>query len=985
MPWHLLKLASECIKCIIWNGGLHDLGIECGHLKDVVQWRDIHNLLLAVHESLLANLIKHHALSGNERNLSSFIKNTTFTEHEDQIASFWTCVLNYLNVYVAYYFSIRSGNFALRNACLPKLAEIFFAYNHGNYQTLVCEHILDLHRLPENVKREFSMGRWTMSITGNKFENVALDEGHEGVINKRLKMLTSRASEYRTVTLSNFMAYLDKFIENLRKQIFKRHVDAAKRKKSLKTPVNYLKKISPVIAKVSIFPVQHHRRLHNIFIGEKAPQLDDRTISDLLNFGTEGKSRFQDFVTNRYTDSNQKKTVAKRKLATFTKKQSTQFKEKQKANKVTLLLKRAYAELQKAGHYIEKTLAFPLALCDEEGQMRDRHKSKIMTHLKKNDQFSSMFVKTLPFTMSSSEVIIDFLKFLHEPTPPDITTYRSLAVYYWRNVILKYGFNRGASVVTIVVDKAQFLSPIRQIIHTERKKGKGAIKELDVNISDEKPALHGTKHAQALQNPIYKQNLIHYLKEQFISLADNLNGTLIIDCIHKIPIIVRNGSFSECEERSNTKGEADNAIFIHVKKSDCNNIVIVASDTDIPMYGIASLENDTMSMTEDAKNIVVEKNINEDYVWLNKALLNFRSHENVASSSLKHSIGHAVLALYLLAGSDYVSNFFGITCEMMICTFLKYIDFISTETDPLLHFNNHSFEGINYMAFLRLLCCVYLEKYKRLTSHVASSPVELFETFKKSSTNMNAELTTLLQWLDYDEDELKSKSIKITNTTELAALTRRVSFFMNHGSKTLYNMILPSDTAIKLHCQRATFVMKIVLDNDHCSSLYLDYEQYGWVKLGDTVVICWDENFEEEEKKLNKKRQLPISKCSCSKTGCTVDGPGCKNCCKSCRPCNAKCACQREGLCKNPHNNGGYCSKCKEQEEIEEKEEMELEQADSEGLQHLQTLPFDDINAYFDQQSNSYMDIPATEEKHNESESELSSDAYDTDDSDLDI
>ena len=50
------------------------------------------------------------------------------------------------------------------------------------------------------------------------FHNVALDEGHEMIMNKRLKELTSRPSENRTVTLANFMAYLDKFMDLL--QIF---------------------------------------------------------------------------------------------------------------------------------------------------------------------------------------------------------------------------------------------------------------------------------------------------------------------------------------------------------------------------------------------------------------------------------------------------------------------------------------------------------------------------------------------------------------------------------------------------------------------------------------------------------------------------------------------------------------------------------------------------------------------------------------------
>ncbi len=38
----------------------------------------------------------------------------------------------YINAYLGYYFAFCSGNWDLRNDCLPKLAELFFAYSHKN-------------------------------------------------------------------------------------------------------------------------------------------------------------------------------------------------------------------------------------------------------------------------------------------------------------------------------------------------------------------------------------------------------------------------------------------------------------------------------------------------------------------------------------------------------------------------------------------------------------------------------------------------------------------------------------------------------------------------------------------------------------------------------------------------------------------------------------------------------------------------------------
>ena len=54
--WHLLKLAAETIRDLLWDGGLHDLAKECGHHKDLVQWKDVHRMLLGVHEALSLKL-----------------------------------------------------------------------------------------------------------------------------------------------------------------------------------------------------------------------------------------------------------------------------------------------------------------------------------------------------------------------------------------------------------------------------------------------------------------------------------------------------------------------------------------------------------------------------------------------------------------------------------------------------------------------------------------------------------------------------------------------------------------------------------------------------------------------------------------------------------------------------------------------------------------------------------------------------------------
>ncbi len=78
------------------------------------------------------------------------------------------------------------------------------------YQQRSMESFADFHTFPAHVAKPLvNAGEWTASLTGRPHHNVALDEAHEMVINRRLKQITSRASHFRTVELADFMAYLE--------------------------------------------------------------------------------------------------------------------------------------------------------------------------------------------------------------------------------------------------------------------------------------------------------------------------------------------------------------------------------------------------------------------------------------------------------------------------------------------------------------------------------------------------------------------------------------------------------------------------------------------------------------------------------------------------------------------------------------------------------------------------------------------------------
>ena len=121
--WHLLKNAAETLRDMLWDGRLRTVSNACGHLKEINQWKDIHNILTGLHESLLNESMVTHANTGSESDYLSWFHQQL--ECEDEIGKFWNLVLRYLHAYTGFYVSIRSGNFNFRNACLPILTELF--------------------------------------------------------------------------------------------------------------------------------------------------------------------------------------------------------------------------------------------------------------------------------------------------------------------------------------------------------------------------------------------------------------------------------------------------------------------------------------------------------------------------------------------------------------------------------------------------------------------------------------------------------------------------------------------------------------------------------------------------------------------------------------------------------------------------------------------------------------------------------------------
>lgn len=244
----------------------------------------------------------------NTIDFEQWIKMHMASDNKDCLSRFWFQTLYFLNAYYGYFFAIRTGNYALRNACLPVLTELFSAYSHNKYEQLACETLYDNARASKTILSYFIKGEWTLSISGKPFHNVALDEGHEMVINRRLKELTSRPSEYRTVTLANFMAYLDKFMELLQNYV----INLCRKKSStIRKDYEYTEVVLNKLKPTNIFSDRQERSLCNIFHSQPT-QLDNETIHDLLNVQTEGNNRMREYINQTFLQTTAKKNNTKR-------------------------------------------------------------------------------------------------------------------------------------------------------------------------------------------------------------------------------------------------------------------------------------------------------------------------------------------------------------------------------------------------------------------------------------------------------------------------------------------------------------------------------------------------------------------------------------------------------------------------------------------------------------------------------------------------
>ena len=184
--------------------------------------------------------------------------------------------------------------------------------------------------------------------------------------------------------------------------------------------------------------------------------------------------------------------------------------------------------------------------------------------------------------------------------------------------------------------------------------------------------------------------------EEFIKFGQNshLPVNIILDYEDiECPCAIYEGNRTSLQMLKNENGEADFNVWYHCMSSLSSNIIILGSDTDILVYGMAYLGCGWLGN----KIVYVEKAIGSEYVSLNaisEVLMNHPKLKRIPFPLLTFA------AVYILTGEDYISSFFRTSKQTSLTVLIDNIEhvcdggtFVETQSETVM-----GFEGYVYSA-----------------------------------------------------------------------------------------------------------------------------------------------------------------------------------------------------------------------------------------------------------------------------------------------
>ena len=303
--------------------------------------------------------------------------------------------------------------------------------------------------------------------------------------------------------------------------------------------------------------------------------------------------------------------------------------------------------------------------------------------------------------------------------------------------------------------------------------------------------------------------------------------------------------------------ETDTRLWLHVKNTTKERILIKSPDTDIYHIGVP-LSHDQR------KEIFIQINkynsYELQYIHL-QAFITALENDPDLSSLPQQLLPQTFQTIYVATGSDYTSFFSGIGKSSFLKTFYQHSRFISSgkvrnAPGTLVDVNPDSNESSNgFLAFLRLVGTAYFKKYPRSFSQ--DTPDGHFNFFWKDG---QSPLEHHKLWLD----DIRQQT----------------------WDRVLYeNEMVPSMEALYRHWMRTCWVIHMWKQANKNIIELLPLTKHGWKLENDILTSDWDS--EENIQNVNKRVAGLLKGCRC-KTGCKTARCGCK---KKGNVCSEGCEC----------------------------------------------------------------------------------------------
>ena len=200
--------------------------------------------------------------------------------------------------YISLFLAIHSGDWHLRIASLKEMVPLFTTFDHPTYQKLISKHIADLFNLPESIMLMLSQGVFVLNITGREWHSVAIDEGHEMLINKQCKNAVVKPMEDYMKRMATYLTYRTRTLQKFKEQLFPSSFTKTAVIRSVFSfkPVDKIFEYNvqsqmKALSKVSFLPLAEvSRGLLNLFNGAEAT---NQQHYDLLNFRHIGEEEYK--------------------------------------------------------------------------------------------------------------------------------------------------------------------------------------------------------------------------------------------------------------------------------------------------------------------------------------------------------------------------------------------------------------------------------------------------------------------------------------------------------------------------------------------------------------------------------------------------------------------------------------------------------------------------------------------------------------------